>query len=236
MDPPLPAAVPTQHCLERICSAMPSATSRDMNNPHALAAAQDDAEVFEVMLPPPNNFDIFNDAPLSTGTLKTRKQVHQDQDWHCSTHVWLVDVEQQCLLLQQRAPEKDTFPNRWDISAAGHIEAGSDARETAVRETAEELGIHTESDSLEYAFVCPAEQASWGGCNAYEHVFFLRRSKKDSEFAIGSAEVTSVKWMYIDDLKMAWGHKDEAYVPRVEQYKEAFFEKLNRLSSASTKR
>lgn len=199
-------------------------------NPHALDSAQDDDELFEVMHPPPANFDIFQDTPPNTGTTtRTRKLVHQNHDWHCSAHVWLVDFDKKLILLQKRSPDKDTFPNRFDISSAGHLEAGAkDARETAVKEVMEELGlVAVEPNDLEFLFVCPAEQAPWGGCNAYEHVYLLTVNREECQFAIGSAEVTSVKWMPIDELKTAWENGDEAYVPRVEQYKEAFFAKLN---------
>ena len=124
------------------------------NNPHALDTAQDDAECFEVMLPPPtdeqDSFDMYHDRPSSAGFTKARKQVHRDGDWHRSVHVWVVDLVRREVVLQQRSPHKDTFPNRWDISAAGHIENGADSRETAIRELAEELGVEDASttDSL----------------------------------------------------------------------------------------
>ena len=209
---------------------------QDANNPHALASAQDDAEVFEVMHPPPNDFDIYHDVPPSTGATKERKLVHRDQDWHCSTHVWLVDISRKQILLQKRSPQKDTFPNRCDISAAGHIEAGADPRETAVREVAEELGLHISADTLEYSFTCPANQAPWGGCNAYEHVYFLPISAKECKFAIGSAEVTSVKWMSIGELMTAWERNDTEYVPRVERYQEAFIACLSQMNTGSSDR
>lgn len=200
-------------------------------NPYALNNAQDDDEVFQVMLPPPPNFDIFHDTPPSTTTKKSRKLVHQDHDWHCSAHVWIVDPEKHLVLLQKRSPAKDTFPNRFDISSAGHLEGGADPRETAVREVVEELGLSIQPESLEFVFTCPAEQAPWGGCNAYEHVYLLLLKREQCQFAIGSAEVTSVKWMSINDLKIAWENGNEEYVPRVEQYKDAFFAKLNQVCS-----
>lgn len=195
-------------------------------NPHALNNAQDDDEIFHVMLPPPANFDMFLDTPRSTGMKKSRKLVHQDQEWHCSAHVWIVDPEKRLVLLQKRSAAKDTFPGRYDISAAGHLEAdGAEPQETAVREVAEELGLTIKPEDLEFVFICPAEQAPWGGCNAYEHVYFLLRKRENCQFAIGSAEVTSVKWISINELKAAWKNGDEEYVPRVEQYKKAFFAK-----------
>lgn len=201
-----------------------------MSNPHALSEAQDDAEVFEVMEPPPPTFDLLRDKPKSTGTRKLRKQVHRDGDWHCSAHVWLIDVERKLIAVQKRSASKDSFPNRWDISAAGHIECGCDPLTTAVRELAEELGIdNVEPQAFEFSFICPAEQKGRGGCNAYEHVYFVRIDSEKCDVKVGGAEVTDVKWIGIADLEQKLRQRDEEYVPRVDTYIEAFFGYLNKL-------
>ena len=52
------------------------------------------------------------------------------------------------LLLQKRSKEKDSFPGCYDISSAGHISAGDEPLETALRELEEELGIKAEPEQL----------------------------------------------------------------------------------------
>ena len=120
---------------------------------------------------------------------------------------------------------QDTFPNRWDISAAGHIEAGHESRDTAVRELAEELGVETTSNELDFAFTVPAQQAGMGGCNCFEDVYFLGRPS-DVPMAIGEAEVTAVTWMSVGDLEQKLRTGDETIVPRVPAYVDAFFNHL----------
>ena len=195
-----------------------------LSNPHALAKAQDDDEVFEVMQSPPSNFDIFSDKPLTLGTKKARRLVHRDQDWHRSVHVWIVDKKRRLVAMQKRSSLKDTFPGRWDISAAGHIEHGHDSKETAVREVAEELGIDCSLEELDFGFTIPAQQADLGGCNCYEDVYFIIRNAETCHFAIGEAEVSAMKWISVDELKQLL--ENEACVPRPDNYKIAFFEKL----------
>jgi isopentenyldiphosphate isomerase len=195
-----------------------------MSNPHALSEAQDDAEVFEVMQSPPPTFNLLRDKPLSAGTRKLRKQVHRDGDWHCSAHVWLLDAERKLIVVQKRSASKDTFPNRWDISAAGHIEVGCDPLTTAVRELAEELGIdNIEQEAFQFGFICPAEQKGWGGCNAYEHVYFVHVDSDNCQMKVGGAEVTDVKWIGIAELEQKLRQRDEEFVPRVDAYMETFF-------------
>jgi isopentenyldiphosphate isomerase len=224
-------------------SGMPSLN--DEVNPHALVHAQEDDELFEVYEIPPimgRGFDMYKDRPISTHEFKTRQRVHQDHDWHRSVHVWIVDAPRKLVALQKRSPQKDTFPNRWDISAAGHMEAGGSgnpnntnnhsSRETAVREVAEELGISITASDLEFVFTCPAEQAPLGGCNAYEDVYFVQRDRHNCTFSIGLAEVTGVRWLPIPDLKQHWTQNNREYVPRVEPYKEAFFRHLKTMCAS----
>lgn len=45
------------------------------------------------------------------------------------------------MLIQQRAAQKDTNANRWDITAAGSAQAGDNSQQAAARELLEEVGI-----------------------------------------------------------------------------------------------
>ena len=193
-------------------------------NPKALTEAQDDSEPFEVMENPPSNFDLFSSRPVSTCVVQNRKLVHEERKWHSSVHIWIVDAQRHLILVQKRSALKDTFPNRWDISAAGHIPAKAHSVATARAELEEELGvIVTNDDELVFQFICPAEQAPLGGCNCYEHVFFLKKDSTTLKCALGTKEVTEVTWVSIATLKAAWESGDTLYVPRVEKYRDAFF-------------
>mmetsp|Transcript_31099 Transcript_31099/g.66208 ORF Transcript_31099/g.66208 Transcript_31099/m.66208 type:complete len:229 (+) Transcript_31099:55-741(+) len=203
-----------------------------LHNPHALDSAQDPKETFEVMQPPPSAFDPHRDRPASAGTLSTRGHVHENGLWHSSVHVWIVDPASSSVLLQRRSMSKDTFPGRWDISSAGHVEAGSASlEETARSELAEELGIEVEASELSLSFVIPAEQAPLGGCNAYEHVYFLVRegwseARSTRRFALGAAEVSEVSWTPARELLLALRASDDGYAPRTGRYVDAMEEEL----------
>lgn len=56
------------------------------------------------------HFDVIreNDGKL-LGYSKRRSQVHRDGDWHRSTHIWVFSQKGE-VLVQLRAPGKDTFP------------------------------------------------------------------------------------------------------------------------------
>ena len=87
-----------------------------------------------------------------TGEVKERSLVHLEGDPHGTAHVWIVRMEADgpALLLQKRSRTKDAYPGCWDVSSAGHLPAGSDFLESALRELAEELGVEARPEELEF--------------------------------------------------------------------------------------
>jgi len=94
---------------------------------------------------PEELFDIYDDNGLHLG-VKPRSQVHRDGDWHRVFHCWIIDPDGY-ILVQQRSPNKDLFPNMLDITAAGHYSAGESLRD-GVREIEEELGLKVAFEDL----------------------------------------------------------------------------------------
>lgn len=93
--------------------------------------------------------DIYDEHQVHIG-VKERAAVHRDGDWHKVFHCWVVyrgadGVDY--VVMQKRGPDKDTFPNLLDITAAGHYQAGEDIGD-GIREVQEELGISVSFDDL----------------------------------------------------------------------------------------
>ena len=94
-------------------------------------------------------FDIFDENMRRIGS-KARDAVHRDGDWHQVFHCWVVGMDEmgsQFVILQKRAADKDMYPGKLDISAAGHLEAGESVAD-GVREVEEELGLRVQFDDL----------------------------------------------------------------------------------------
>ena len=71
-----------------------------------------------------------------------RSRVHANNLLHRAVHVLIFNSAGE-VFLQLRSRLKDRHPLTWDSSTAGHVNAGEDYDQTAVREVREELGIET---------------------------------------------------------------------------------------------
>lgn len=94
-------------------------------------------------------FDILDERGNKTGNIKLRSEVHRDGDWHKAVHIWIFNKQGE-VLLQRRAPDKDSHPNMLDMSCAGHLSAGDSSIEGAMRELKEELNIEIKPEELKY--------------------------------------------------------------------------------------
>lgn len=97
-------------------------------------------------------FDIVDENGIPTGKTVERNVAHKDGIRHRSEHVWIArhtptGTE---VLMQKRAMIKDSFPGRFDTSSAGHIRAGENPLESAVRELKEELGLNVTTSDLNF--------------------------------------------------------------------------------------
>mmetsp|Transcript_12444 Transcript_12444/g.37415 ORF Transcript_12444/g.37415 Transcript_12444/m.37415 type:complete len:231 (+) Transcript_12444:214-906(+) len=166
------------------------------------------------------HLDVLDEAGNPTGQSKPRSGVHADGDYHLAVHVWVVCGATGEVLLQQRALHKDSFAGLWDISAAGHVSAGDKARSTALRETAEEVGLCVPEEALEHACRSVHHSVSNGGRhieNEHNEVYIITLLDRPppEAFALQASEVAAVKWVPAQQLLSAVEREDPAYTPMV---------------------
>ena len=132
--------------------------------------------------------DIVDENGLPTGETVERETAHVKGIRHRTVHLWLVRKKDGKLqvLLQRRAKHKESFPDRYDTSSAGHIPAGSDYRESAIRELFKELGVHAKAEDL-----CTAARATWCMTASFAASCFTTvRSRRCSTF--GSTQMKAL--------------------------------------------
>ncbi|PNY12601.1 nudix hydrolase 3-like protein, partial [Trifolium pratense] len=147
-----------------------------------------------------------------------RSEVHRDGDYHRAVHVWIFAESTQELLLQRRASCKDSWPDLWDISSAGHISAGDSSLITARRELEEELGVNLPKDAFELIFVFLQECVTNDGKfinNEYNDVFLVTTIDPipQEAFKLQESEVSAIKYIAYDEYKRLLAKEDSDYVP-----------------------
>ena len=139
-------------------------------------------------------FDIVDEADLVVGRA-SRTEVHGNPDLiHRVAHV-LVFNAGGSLYLQKRADSKDVQPGKWDTSVGGHLDAGEDYLEAAIREMREELGISS---------VTPGRLYRYRHRNDYESEMvttFLVRW--DGAITVDPEEISEGRFWMLDEIDAA---------------------------------
>lgn len=160
-------------------------------------------------------FDEIEEDGSRTGLVKERGVVHEDGTLHATVHTWIVrpnDKSGYDLLLQKRSRRKDSNPGCWDISSAGHIEAGHGYLESALRELKEELGIEADTEQLREIGTrrCGFESEFYGRPfrdNELSMIYIYQEPVDIKKLILQESEVSEVAWMdYTECLRKVADH------------------------------
>lgn len=153
-------------------------------------------------------FDILNPDGSKSGIVQERGVAHREGSLHPTSHIWIVrpnDRSGYDLLLQKRSAGKDSNPRCYDISSAGHVTAGDDYLESALRELEEELGIRAEAEELHYIGMrrCGFEDMFYDRMFKDQelcHIYVYHEPVEIEELHLQESEVEEVCWMDFQEI------------------------------------
>ena len=126
-------------------------------------------------------------------------------------------------MVQKRNPYKQTFPNLWAISVAGHVDSGETSRDTAVREVKEELNLDIEPDELEFLFTIKRVQPYKDSyLRVFDDVYLLNKNIDCEQTKLQVEELTDIKYVYYEYLEKIFKENDKDYVPYTEEHEKLF--------------
>lgn len=150
-------------------------------------------------------FDVCDESGLPTGEKVERSVAHAKGILHRTAHVWIIRMQDgRCeVLLQKRSVQKDSYPGMYDTSSAGHIPAGKEPLESALRELEEELGIKAREEELSFIgyFRTRYEEEFHGKPfrdNEMISVFVYCQPVEISDLVLQKSEVEEVRFFDID--------------------------------------
>lgn len=135
-----------------------------------------------------------NDQPVRIAKVQ---EVWQTGDRH--RIVWImIEDELGNLLIQKRSKDKPLWPDRWDVSAGGHVDGGEDYEEAAEREAMEEVNLHgLKLEFLDYFY--KEEEFEGKKLNRFYKLF--KSVVMRQEIIFESAEVSEVKWLSVEGAR-----------------------------------
>ena len=146
--------------------------------------------------------DILDARGLMTGEVAWKSEAHRLGLWHRCFHCWIAAPETPSggpyLFVQRRATEKETWPDRLDVSVGGHLEAGEEALD-GLREVEEELGLEVTPRELVPLGTRRAELEIPAGLDReFQEVFLLVRALSQGDLRLQEEEVAAVVRLRLD--------------------------------------
>lgn len=129
--------------------------------------------------------------------------------------MWVLNDNQE-LLIQRRAFEKENHPGLWDVSCAGHVTSGDSSIRAAVRELKEELGLIIKAQELERLFTMESHYVLNNGAyidNELVDVYLLRKDININTLTLQADEVDAAKLIPVDTFRGVVSSKDVSFVP-----------------------
>jgi isopentenyldiphosphate isomerase len=156
--------------------------------------------------------DIWDESGKATGQIFEKSIAHQKGLFHPTVHVWFYTTTPS-LLLQKRGSNKETFPNLWDVSVAGHVSSGESIIDGALREIKEEIGLQLIPDDLLLIDVRKnINQFSNGIIDCeFQHVFLSELKISLEDLVIQKEEVDDVRLFSFDEIEICIQQKHSEF-------------------------
>lgn len=164
--------------------------------------------------------DLLNENGTKIGVID-KKEAHKKGLWHRVVHVWIMNSKNE-LLIQKRSCQKSFFPNVWDVSVGGHVDAGESSIDASVREVFEEIGVKLKPNEMEFLFSF-ADSNIYDGVlvNEIADVFLVRKDVEISKLKYQSEEVETTKWIGFDEfLKKCYTNEFLPHTKGYEKFEE----------------
>ena len=136
--------------------------------------------------------DLYDENRVPLGRTAERSAQKGSGEYRMVVHVCVFDGRGR-LLIQQRTPQKLIWPNLWDVSVGGGVDAGEDSRRGAEREFREELGFPLGLGGLR-----PSVTVNFDG--GFDDFYILTKDLDLEALTLQREEVQAVRWAALEEV------------------------------------
>lgn len=137
-------------------------------------------------------WDLYDRDRHPTGEIHQRGLPMPKDRYHLVVHVVIFNSKGE-MLIQQRQPFKEGWPNLWDITVGGSAVAGDDSRSAAEREVMEELGLPIDLSDEMPKIILPFDQG-------FDDIYIITMDVDLSALHLQESEVQAVRWAGMEDI------------------------------------
>ncbi|WP_394867139.1 NUDIX hydrolase [Paraclostridium bifermentans] len=137
-------------------------------------------------------WDLYDKDRIKTGETMVRGSKFKENTYHLVVHVCIFNLEGK-MLIQQRQPFKDGWPNMWDITVGGSAVSGDTSQLAAEREVYEEIGYKLSLDGIRPSFTINFDKG-------FDDIYLIQKDVDISKLKLQYEEVQSVKWASKEEI------------------------------------
>ncbi|MEM9338345.1 MAG: NUDIX domain-containing protein [Bacteroidota bacterium] len=131
-------------------------------------------------------WDLYDRYRVKTGKIVQRGDLLDSDEFRLVVHVCIFNSNGQ-LLIQQRQPFKEGWPNMWDLTASGSAQTGETSNVAAERELFEEIGYKANLSNARPIFTANFK-------SGFDDYYTVEADINLDELVLQDAEVKSIKW------------------------------------------
>ena len=174
--------------------------------------------------------DILTASGSFKGEVKLKSEAHKKGLWHASAQIWLYTPNGE-ILIQKRAINKDTYPDLWDISVAGHLSASDSPISAALREIEEEVGLVISAEALHFLKTIKNSKSPTKSIidNEFNHLFICCTPIIIEHLKLQVEEVAEIKLLTIPDFERELQNSYTKFVPHGIKYYSYIIESIKNI-------
>ena len=158
-------------------------------------------------------WDIYDKNRNKTGKTMIRGQQYKDDSYHLVVHVCIFNGEGK-MLIQQRQPFKEGWPDLWDITVGGSAVSGESSEKAAEREVLEEIGYNINLKGIRPSLTVNFD-------NGFDDIYLVNKEIDINKLSLQYEEVQDVKWA--DKKEIMTMIDNKSFIPYYNSFIELLF-------------